>query len=141
METKNVTVRIPDGLYQELSGGEDSVNFQIVQRLEKLSKLERLSLQELKGKFTQNEWTAIADSLNGTYTKDETFRYNPEVLAAHTEESDLYEGIGSRWKVDVKKLCKKIRLLSAAQVDAVYRRVETFWEHSASTDINTWADF
>lgn len=141
MNTKNVTVRIPEELYQELSVGEDSINFQIVHRLEKLSKLERLSLQELKGKFASSEWAAIADSLNGIYTKDETFRYNSEALAAHLEDSDLYERIGERWKVDIKKLCRKVRSLSSTQVDAIYRRVETFWEHSTTTGLDTWAKF
>lgn len=75
------------------------------------------------------------------YEHKKTFRYNPEALAAHLEDSNLYECIGERWKVDVKKLCRKIRSLSSTQVDAIYRRVETFWEHSTTTGLDTWAKF
>lgn len=83
---------------------------------------------------------AIVDSLNGTYTQDETFRYSQDALIAHMEDSDLYEGIGTKWNIDVKSLCEKIKSLSSAQIDALYSRVEKFWEHP-DTDLDAWALF
>ena len=56
------------------------------------------------------------------------------------EDSDLYEGIGAKWNVDVKSLCEKIKSLSSAQIDALYCRVEKFWEHP-DIDLDAWALF
>lgn len=138
---KNVTLRIEDALYNEMSKNENcSFNEQINAALRKVAAIEKASLNELRGRFTTSEWSAIADSLNGTWLQDETFRYTHTALVAHMEDSDLYEGIGKKWNVDVKRLCEKIKQLSAAQIDALYLRVEKFWEHP-ETDIDAWANF
>lgn len=138
---KNVTLRIDDALYNEMSKNEGiSFNEQINASLRKLSAIEKASLNELRGRFDNSEWKAIVDSLNGTYTQDETFRYSQGALIAHMEDSDLFEGIGTKWHIEVKSLCEKIKFLSAAQIDALYRRVEKFWEHP-DTDLDAWAEF
>lgn len=138
---KNVTLRIEDALYNEMSKNEGiSFNEQINASLRKLAAIEKASMNELRGRFKASEWKAIVDSLNGTYTRDETFRYSPAALIAHMEDSDLFEGIGTKWHIEVKSLCEKIKSLSAAQIDALYRRVEKFWEHP-NTDLDAWAKF
>ena len=138
---KNVTLRIDDALYNEMSKNEGiSFNEQINASLRKLSAIEKASMNELRGRFEDSEWKAIVDSLNGTYTQDETFRYSQGALIAHMEDSDLYEGIGAKWNIDVKSLCEKIKALSSAQIDARYCRVEKFWEHP-DTDLDAWALF
>mgnify|MGYP003087093580 FL=1 len=138
---KNVTLRIDDALYNEMSKNEGiSFNEQINASLRKLAAIEKASMNELRGRFEGSEWKAIVDSLNGTYTQDETFRYSQDALIAHMEDSDLYEGIGAKWNIDVKLLCKKIKSLSSAQVDALYCRVEKFWEHP-DIDLVAWALF
>ena len=107
---KNVTLRIDDALYNEMSKNEGiSFNEKINASLRKLSAIEKASMNELRGRFDVSEWKAIVDSLNGTYTQDETFRYSQDALIAHMEDSDLYEGIGAKWNVDVKSLCEKIK--------------------------------
>ena len=138
---KNVTLRIDDALYNEMSKNEGiSFNEQINASLRKLAAIEKASMNELRGRFEGSEWKAIVDSLNGTYTQDETFRYSQDALIAHMEDSDLYECIGAKWNIDVKLLCKKIKSLSSAQVDALYCRVEKFWEHP-DIDLVAWALF
>ena len=138
---KNVTLRIDDALYNEMSKNEGiSFNEQINASLRKLAAIEKASMNELRGRFEGSEWKAIVDSLNGTYTQDETFRYSQDALIAHMEDSDLYEGIGAKWNIDVKLLCKKIKSLSSAQVDALYCRVEKFWEHP-DIYLDAWALF
>lgn len=138
---KNVTLRIEDALYNEMSKNENcSFNEQINVALRKVAAIEKASTNELRGRFEASEWKALVDSLNGTYTQDETFRYSTFALVAHMEDSDLYEGIGKKWNVDIKQLCEKIKQLSAAQIDALYIRVEKFWEHP-ETDIDAWANF
>ena len=102
---KNVTLRIEDALYNEMSKNEGiSFNEQINASLRKLAAIEKASMNELRGRFEGSEWKAIVDSLNGTYTQDETFRYSQDALIAHMEDSDLYEGIGTKWNIDVKSL-------------------------------------
>ena len=138
---KTVTLRIDDALYHEMSKNEGiSFNEQINVSIRKLTAIEKASTNELRGRFDASEWKALVDSLNGTYTQDETFRYSTFALVAHMEDSDLYEEIGKKWKVDIKQLCEKIKLLSAAQVDALYSRVEKFWEHPEA-DLDAWAHF
>ena len=138
---KNVTLRIEDALYNEMSKNEGiSFNEQINACLRKLSAIEKASMNELRGRFEASEWKAIVDSLNGTYTQDKTFRYSPAVLIAHLEDSNLYEGIGAKWNIDIVSLCKKINSLSSAQIDALYCRVEKFWEHP-DADLDAWALF
>ena len=138
---KNVTLRIEDALYEEMSKNEGiSFNEQINASLRKLSAIEKASMNELRGRFTVPEWKAIVDCLNGVYTKDEAFRYSPDALIANLEEGDLYEGFGEKWEINIVSLCEKIKLLSAAQIDALYNRVEKFWDHP-DTDLDAWAQF
>ena len=138
---KNVTLRIEDALYEEMSKNEGiSFNEQINASLRKLSAIEKASMNELRGRFAAPEWKAIVDCLNGVYTKDEAFRYSPDVLIANLEDGDLYEGFGEKWEIDIESLCGKIKLLSAAQIDALYSRVEKFWDHP-NTDLDAWAQF
>lgn len=138
---KNITLRIDETFYAEMSkNGSSSFNEQVNAALRKVATIDKVSMSELRGRFTPAEWKAIADTLNGTYTKDETFRYTPSALTAAIEDSDLYNNLGQKWEVDIKALCDKINSLGGAQVDAVYRRVETFWDNPG-TDLNAWAEF
>ena len=66
---KNVTLRIDDALYNEMSKNEGiSFNEKINASLRKLAAIEKASMNELRGRFEGSEWKAIVDSLNGTYT-------------------------------------------------------------------------
>jgi hypothetical protein len=116
-----------------------SFNGQINEALRKVSAIERASMSELRSVFSPEEWKALADSLKGTLVND-VFRYSADALATHTEDSNLYESLGAKWEIDIKAMCDKIRTLSAAQVDALYRRIEDLWEHP-ETDIDEWAKF
>lgn len=148
METKNITIRIPATMYQEMQKNSEnplmdagSINQQIVDGLEKLSVLERMSMNELRGRFTPQEWACFADMLNGTRI-DGQFRYSTVSIIAQIEDSSLYEGVCGKWGVDQETLIAKCKQLTSAQLDALYRRVESFWRNSSNqVDILKWGEF
>lgn len=105
---------------------------------ELLKLLKAYSLNELKGKFTPNEWKFFADSLNGTMV-DGMFRCNVGALVAHCEDSERFEGTASRWEVSIPDLTEKINKLGGAQVEALYTRVESFWDNPK--DLEEWSVF
>lgn len=102
-------------------------------------KIMKLSKNELRGKFTTNEWIAIADSLNGSII-DEYTRYSVDMFIAHCEDAELYEGSFSSRNVEVKEFTEKCKSLTCAQLVALYDRVNEFWSNS-HLDIEKWADF
>lgn len=148
METKNITIRIPVDVYQEMQQKSEnprmdvgSINQQIIVGLHKLDVIERMSSEELRGRFTPQEWACLADMLNATRVTEE-FRYRTFSIIAEIEDSQLYEGTCSKWKVDQQALTAKCKQLTAAQLDALYRRVENFWINSnPDTDILKWGEF
>lgn len=147
METKNITIRIPETMYQEMQQRSEnplmdvgSINQQIIAGLEKLDTIERLSMNELRGRFTPQEWACFADMLNGTRI-DGQFRYSSVSIVAQIEDSSLYDGVCEKWGVDQKALIAKCKQLTSAQLDALYRRVEMFWINSAQIDILKWGEF
>lgn len=148
METKNITIRIPSDMYEEMQKKANdprqdagSISQQIVDGLRKNETVTRLSTNELRGRFTPQEWACLADMLNGTRADGE-LRYFTGAIVAEIEDSELYEGTCGKWEVDQKKLIDKCKQLTAAQLDALYRRIEDFWINSKfDTDIKKWGEF
>ena len=109
----------------------------ISQGLADLRMIRTRSKNELKGLFTPAEWMYMADSLNGTMVTTD-FRCLPMALVAGIEDSDIYDALGAKWEVDVPSLTEKVKKLTAAQIDAVFTRVEAFWD-SEEKDLNEWS--
>lgn len=86
------------------------------------------SKKELKGKFTREEWLFFFDSLNGSIV-DGMFRCNAGALIVHSQDAQEFEGTATKWNVDLQALIEKIKLLTGAQVDALYTFVEEFWNN------------
>lgn len=115
--------------------------WRIAESVNELQMIRRRSQGELKGIFTPAEWCYMADSLNGTMITAE-FRCLQGALIASVEDSDLYDGLGAKWNVDVKALCDKVSNLTAAQVDAVFSRIEAFWNSDdEERDLDKWAEW
>ena len=138
METKNITIRMQLNIAEWLDGKNNSYNGAVVDALEKAMFIERYTMSEIKGKLTENEWKYLADSLNGTLALG-TFRYSSSALAASVEDSDQLENLGIKWDVDVSGLTKKISAMTAAQIDAIHTRVESFW--NKPEDLDAWAKY
>ena len=137
METKNATIRIPLELAGYLSK-KGSINQGIIDGIEALKTIRMYSETELKGRFTSKEWIFFADSLNGTMTEG-LFRCNASALVAHCEDSETYEGTASKTGVELKGLIEKVSGLTGAQVEALYNRVEEWWENPI--ELEKWAKF
>lgn len=139
MEVKNATIRL-EKKYLDLLDKFGSVNNGVKAVCDKLATIQKLAANELRGKFTENEWQFLAASLNGTIM-DETFRYDPSVLCYHNEDAEKYEGHASNFNVDIKAVNKKITALTSAQLDALYTRVEDFWNNAEKIELEALAKF
>lgn len=127
METKTITLRLPIEVAQYIeTKGEGGFTDNVKQIVDNLKALETLADKEVAAVFTKEEWNFFFDSFNGTIIED-WMRYRTDLLVAHNEDSELYEGTAQRWGVDLAELNKKCKSLTSAQVDAVYRKVEKFW--------------
>jgi len=136
-ETKTVNLRLPLSIVDYVTN-EEGINQGVVNALNDLILLHSISMQEIKGVFTQEEWKFLSDSLNGSLVTD-SFRVSKEALIAHNEDAEMYENTASKWGVDIKEMNEKIAKLSGAQIEAIYRRVERFWTND--TDLEKWSDF
>ncbi len=141
-ETKTITLRIEKSFadvlekFPSVSNGVESI-------ITKLQTMQKRSENELRGKFTTNEWKFFAASLNGTIA-DESIRYQPDLLVFHSEDAEALEGHATNFDVSIEDLKPKIMSLTAAQMDALYGRVERFWDAvSAGTapELDAWAKF
>lgn len=137
METKNATIRLPKDLVDVLTKDGDSINQAIISTIKELQQIRIISMHELKGIFSANEWKFFADSLNGTMVTD-AFRYDKEALIMHCEDSELYDHTAQKYNVSLDELKQKINTLKAANIEALYRHVSVFWEHP-ETNIEKWA--
>lgn len=111
--------------------------FSIPDSIEFLSYIRSYSLRELRGKLTAAEWSYLADALNGTMITPE-FRCNVGGLIASIEDSNDFYGLGEKWSVDVPAFVEKVKQLTGAQVDAIYSRIEEFW-NSENKDLEIWS--
>ena len=88
--------------------------------------LRRATIKELKGRFTREEITALADSFNGLMPTWQLM-VNPSVLVAHTEYAEQFDGAISRHQADPKVLIKKLSELTAAQATILQLEFIRFW--------------
>lgn len=139
MEQKTVSMRLPQDVADYIMRNGDSITDGVKNLVSQMQRHERYAAVELRGRFTAEEWKFLADSLNGTMVLDD-FRFSASALVAHNQDSQLYDGTASRWGIDIDKLNSKCNSLTAAQVEALYRRVERFWNHP-ETDMDAWAKY
>lgn len=139
-ETKTVTLRLPVEMVEYLTRNDDSINQAVVNEISNLKRIRLVSMGELRGLFTPQEWVFIADSFNGTLV-DDFMRANVGVFIAGCEDSERFEGKAGLHGVDLPSFLDKIRTLKGANIEAIYSRVEDFWNHSSETDINEWAEY
>lgn len=140
-ETKTVTLRLPVELHNYLLKAEDaSINQAVVNVIRKVIALEQVSSNDLRGIFTPQEWIFFVDSLNGTMVTD-SFRYSKDALKYHNEDAEQYESKATSNSVSVAEINAKVDKLSGAQVEALYRRVERYWENHATLELQEWANF
>ncbi len=124
---KGTTVYLPEDQAKYIQENYKNQNYGIIAAIEALMTIRKYSTNELKGIFTPAEWSFLVDSLNGTMTTD-SFRCNVGALVHHCRDAEELDGTARKWEVDLGVLIIKIETLTAAQVEALYFRVEQFWE-------------
>ena len=137
-ETKNATIRLPQEIADWLTKDGKSINQAVIDTANTLQSIRLISTTELRGIFSANEWMFLADSFNGTIIND-SIRYNVQMLIAHCEDSVIYDSLDKKYDVDMEVFKKKLSSLHCANVDALYARIEDFWDKDI--DIEDWAKF
>lgn len=138
-ETRNATIRLPQSLADWLTRNGDSINQAVIDTAEELRAIKLVSLSELKGLLTPNEWCFLADSFNGAIVSN-SLRYNFQTLVAHVEDSALYGKLDEKWGVNMDVLKEKLLPLRGANVDALYGRIESFW-NDGNISMEDWSKF
>jgi len=139
MTKKAASIRLPEQQTNYILENYKNINFGIVSIVDALQIIRKYSLSEIKGVFTPGEWSFFADSLNGTIT-DGIFRCSKEALIYHCQDAEQLDGTASKWNVDLSQLTAKIEKLTGAQVEALYFRVEQFWENE-NRDLDAFSNY
>lgn len=140
MAAKAVSLRLPEELVERLSKKGDNFTQTVINELNNLERIRLVSLGEVKGLFTPQEWIFIADAFNGTLM-DSALRANVGVFIASCEDAERFEGKASLNQVDLDNFLEKVRTLRGANIEAIITRVEEYWEHCGEIDINNWSQF
>lgn len=140
MAAKAVSLRLPEELVERLSKKGENFTQIVISELNSLERIRLVSLGEVKGMFTPQEWIFIADAFNGTLM-DSVLRANVGVFIASCEDAERFEGKATLHQIDLEKFLNKVRSLRGANIEAIISRVEEYWEHSHEIDINIWSQF
>lgn len=138
METKTVTIRIPEDVEKYLTRNGDKINPEVISTVRRMKRIREVAMAELKGVFTENEWSFIFDLTKGLII-DDNFSSSQGVLIAQIEDSEKYDGMATRHFADVSKMVEKIKTLHGSNIDAIYERAAAFW--SQQNDIKEWCKF
>lgn len=138
METKTVTIRIPEDVEKYLTRNGDKINPEVISTVRRLKRIREVAMAELKGVFNENEWSFIFDLTKGLII-DDNFSSSKGVLIAQIEDSEKYDGLATRHFADVSKMMEKIKTLHGSNIDAIYERASAFW--SQQNDIKEWCKF
>lgn len=140
MAAKAVSLRLPEELVERLSKKGENFTQIVISELNSLERIRLVSLGEVKGMFTPQEWIFIADAFNGTLM-DSVLRANVGVFIASCEDAERFEGKATLHQIDLEKFLDKVRSLRGANIEAIISRVEEYWGHSHEIDINSWSQF
>lgn len=139
-ETKTVTLRLPVEMVEYITRNDDSINQAIINEISNARQMKLIAMIELKGIFSKNEWLFLADSFNGTLYED-FMCGNVNIFIAGIEDAERYENKATMHKVDLKELIAKLKKLHGANINAIYERINDYWENYEKIDIEKWADF
>lgn len=140
MANKNVTLRLPEDIVGYLKKTNDSINQAVISEISSLRKIRQVSLGEIKGLFTKDEWIFFVDAFNGTLI-DDVFCANKGAFIAGCEDAEKFEGKASIRGIDLNALLKKCSELKGANIEAIYYRIRDFWNNSTKIKLNEWAEF
>ncbi len=136
---KTINIRVEENLLDQITNnGSNPINASIVDALNNSTTIIKMSTTELKGVFTEQEWTAMASAMNGVIIEN-VMLTNKDYALAEFEDSEIYNNTFLQFGVDFKAFSEKIRNLTFAQHFALIKRIKDFWE--SNTEISVWAKF
>lgn len=136
---KTINIRVEEKLLDQITNnGSNPINASIVDALNNSTTIIKMSTTELKGVFTEQEWTAMASAMNGVIIEN-VMLTNKDYALAEFEDSEIYNNTFLQFGVDFKAFSEKIRNLTFAQHFALIKRIKDFWE--SNTEISVWAKF
>lgn len=136
---KTINIRVEENLLDQITNnGSNPINASIVDALNNSTTIIKMSTTELKGVFTEQEWTAMASAMNGVIIEN-VMLTNKDYALAEFEDSEIYNNTFLQFGVDFKAFSEKIRNLTFAQHFALIKRIKDFWE--SDTEISVWAKF
>lgn len=139
-ETKTATLRLPVQMVDELTANGAMLNPAIVDLYNRTRAERKIKMLDIRGVFTAAEWLALVGSFNGTII-DEYMRYNADMVVAHCEDAERYEGDFSTTGADLTTVCNKLARLTRIQLASVLDRIEDYWRDYTNININEWADY
>lgn len=126
--TDVTSLRLTQNNRKWLSRFNGGLGQQIREDLGTLAVLVKNTEQELSGRFTVPEASAICDTLNGIVFESRTMPILPQLLAAEVENGS--HELGKKWKIDIANLVKKLSLLSPLEAYVVSHLAQLFWSGS-----------
>lgn len=137
--TKNLTIRIPEETYNKLSENEEGMTGAILSIIEEHYQLLKRSELEIKGKFSESEWTALIDLVNSQMLLPEYVCLN-SLLIATIEDGEKFERALSRHGAKLDQMIEKVKTLTAAQTAAMAKRAKRFWANPENK-LEEWVRF
>ena len=136
---KNVTIRCDEETISraEKLYGAKVTGLQIA--VEAYFEIQRRTLFELKGRFSESEIMAIVDNMNGSMISPE-FASSADILMSHLRDGNTYEGLFAKWKIDASDFESRIMALTSAQTWVLMDAVRRFWDNE-STEEDALAKF
>jgi len=136
---KNITLRIPEEIYDRLSSNDQGINQTVLEIIEEHQQMLKYSEDELKGKFSPEEWTALIDLVNSRMLVPQYICVK-SLMMATIEDGEKFEGTLTRHGADLDTMRKKVETLTAAQTAAMMKRAKRFWEKPGN-NIEEWSNF
>lgn len=137
--SKNITLRIPEEMYDRLSSNDQGINQTVLGIIEEHQQLLKYSEEELRGKFTPEEWTALIDLVNSQMLVPQYICVK-SLMMATIEDGEKFEGTLTRHGANLGTMIKKMETLTAAQTAAMMKRAKRFWENPGN-NIEEWSKF
>lgn len=140
MATRTISLRLPEDLLENLSKSGDSINQTVIKEFNALKRIRLVSMGELKGIFSPNEWIFLADVFNSVRVED-VFRTNVGVMIATCEDAEKFEGAASKHNVNLSDFIEKVKKLHGANIESIITRIEDYWNCKDGIDTQEWANF
>lgn len=137
---KPVTIRISDDAIKaaEAVYGAKVTGCQVA--VSGFFEIQKRTLKELQGYFTEKELMAIADNMNGTMLVP-AYQANTQMFWMHLQDGNEYEGLFAKWGLVTHVFQAKIEKLTAAQTYFIQDAAARFWEGSTEPkDLQTFVN-